>query len=277
MVIIEGVSPPWRETALHTVISSLIEDPKSVILLSTPIGLLPYSLEDVSPWCHIDCSDEIWTEFSDVDDIIDDLVELGLDGLPVERLIPEPIPDSNPAQTIEIRNWLDRCTIVDKLSVLNGIPPHDGCKITEGMFSRRSRTDRMINVHSNDEHIISPRLMDGAISLTLLGARRLNLLTPSPPLEFGEKFDGEEVDHPGIARVLLRDDAIPFVGVGRNVMQGYVIGADPHLTSGQPCLVVDSEGDLVAHGIAVTGAREMAFLTKGIAVRVRDGALKDNQ
>ena len=119
--------------------------------------------------------------------------------------------------------------------------------------------------------------MDGAISLTLLGARRLNLLTPSPPLEFGEEFDGEEVDHPGIARVLLRDDAIPFVGVGRNVMQGYVIGADPHLTSGQPCLVVDSEGDLVAHGIAVTGAREMAFLTKGIAVRVRDGALKDNQ
>lgn len=277
VVIIEGVSPPWRETALHSVISSLIEDPKSAILLSTPIGLLPYSLEDVSPWCHIDCSDEVWSEFSDVDDIIDDLVELGLDGLPVERLIPDQIPDSYPAQTIEIRNWLDRCTIVDKLSVLNGISPHDGCKITEGMFSRRSRTDRMINVHSNDEHIISPRLMDGAISLTLFGARRLNLLNPSPPLEFGGEFDGEEVDHPGIARVLLRDDAIPFVGVGRNVMQGYVLGADPHLTPGQPCLVVDSEGDLVAHGIAVTGAREMAFLTKGIAVRVRDGALKDNQ
>jgi archaeosine-15-forming tRNA-guanine transglycosylase len=179
-------------------------------------------------------------------------------------------------QTSEIRNWLDRCTIVDKLSVLNGISPIDGCKITEGMVSRRSRTDRMINVHSNDEHIISPRLMDGAISLTLAGARRLNMLNSQPPLEFGEEFDGEEVDHPGIARVLLRDDAIPFVGVGRNVMHGYVLGADPHLIPGQPCLVVDSEGNLVAHGIAVTGARDMAFLSKGIAVRVRDGALKED-
>jgi archaeosine-15-forming tRNA-guanine transglycosylase len=276
VVIIEGVPPPWRETALHSVISTLIEEPKAVILLSTPIGLLPYSLEDVSPWCHIDCSDDTWSEFSDVDDIIDDLAELGLDGLPVERRVPGPVPESNPVQTSEIRNWLDRCTIVDKLSVLNGISPIDGCKITEGMVSRRSRTDRMINVHSNDEHIISPRLMDGAISLTLAGARRLNMLNSQPPLEFGEEFDGEEVDHPGIARVLLRDDAIPFVGVGRNVMHGYVLGADPHLIPGQPCLVVDSEGNLVAHGIAVTGARDMAFLSKGIAVRVRDGALKED-
>ena len=44
---------------------------------------------------------------------------------------------------------------------------------------------------------------------------------------------------------------------------------------GQPCLVVDSNGGLVAHGIPMTTAREMAFLTKGIAVRVRDGALKN--
>ena len=74
---------------------------------------------------------------------------------------------------------------------------------------------------------------------------------------------------------MIIDDAIPFVGLGRNVMQGYILAADPHLIPGQPCLVVDKQGELVAHGLAITTAREMAFLTKGLAVRVRDGALKD--
>ena len=103
----------------------------------------------------------------------------------------------------------------------------------------------------------------------------INQLSPGTPLNFGEDFTGQELDHPGVAKVMIVDDAIPFVGEGRNVMQGYVLGADPHLIPGQPCLVVDSNGRLVAHGIPITSAREMAFLTKGIAVRVRDGALKN--
>ena len=42
-------------------------------------------------------------------------------------------------------------------------------------------------------------------------------------------------------------------------------------------LFVDSNGELVAHGIPLTSARDMAFMTKGIAVRVRDGALKNKK
>ena len=92
-----------------------------------------------------------------------------------------------------------------------------------------------------------------------------------------DRYGGEEIDHPGVAKVMIVDDAIPFVGEGKNVMQGYVLGADPHLIPGQPCLVVDSKGGLVAHGIPITSARDMVFMTKGIAVRVRDGALKNKK
>jgi uncharacterized protein with predicted RNA binding PUA domain len=104
----------------------------------------------------------------------------------------------------------------------------------------------------------------------------LNSNSSNTPLLFGEGHEGEELDHPGLARVMIIDDAVPFVGQGRNVMQGYVLGADPHLIPGQPCLVVDSSGVLVAHGLAITTAREMAYLTKGLAVRVRNGALKNS-
>ena len=276
VVIIEGSKPPWRDSSLHTVISCLIDEPRSIILISTPIGLIPYSMEDVSPWCHIDCADEVWDLPLDEDEIIQELYELDLSDLPFIRISPGPSPDERIEGSKIIRDWLDRCSIVDKLSVLNGVTPSLGCKITSEMTSRRSKTNRMVNVYSGGVHTISPRLNDGGISLTLEGARMINSEYSSSPLIFGEEFEGDELDHPGLARVMIVDDAIPFVGQGRNVMQGYVLGADPHLIPGQPCLVVDSNGDLVAHGTAITTAREMAYLTKGLAVRVRDGALKDS-
>ena len=276
VVIIEGSQPPWRDSSLHTVISSLKEEPNSIILISTPIGLIPYSMEDVSPWCHIDGSDEIWDLPLDEEEIIEELVELDLSDLPYIRISPGPVPEEKIEGSEIIRNWIDQCSIVDKLSVLNGLSPAYGCKITSSMTSRRSKTDRMVNVYSDDVHVISPRLNDGGISLTLEGARMIHSFSPEPPLSFGDEHNDDELDHPGIARVMIIDDAIPFVGQGRNVMQGYILGADPHIIPGQPCLVVDAKGDLIAHGLAITTAREMAYLTKGLAVRVRDGALKNS-
>jgi archaeosine-15-forming tRNA-guanine transglycosylase len=57
-------------------------------------------------------------------------------------------------------------------------------------------------------------------------------------------------------------------------MHGYISGADEHIIPGQPCLVVDSLGNLVAHGTALTTSTEMRVLKKGIAVKIRGGALK---
>ena len=54
-------------------------------------------------------------------------------------------------------------------------------------------------------------------------------------------------------------------------MHGYILGADSHLIPGQPCLVVDSGGRLIAHGTPITTHFEMASLRKGVAVRVREG------
>ena len=58
-------------------------------------------------------------------------------------------------------------------------------------------------------------------------------------------------------------------------MHGYVTGADSHVTPGQPCVVVSEKGELVAHGASTSTSSEMAFFTKGIAVKVRQGFLKE--
>ena len=271
VVLIESAPPPWRTTALGAAVASLLENPRSIVMIPTPLGPIPFSMEDVSPWCHLECSDETWMEPYEDEEILEGLQELGLHDLPLVRMMPTEMPEDDDYS--EVRDWLDRCSIVDKLSVLCAVPPLEACKLTGEMEVRRSNTDRIVNVFNKDQHILSPRLTDGGISLALEGAFRLNS-NPIPPALFNEPISDPPSDHPGTPRVRLLEDAKPFVGRGRNVMHGYILGADPHLIPGQPCLVVDDEGALVAHGTAVTTPREMARLSKGVEVRVREGALR---
>ena len=273
VLLIEGVPPPWRISALGSVIEHLVEEPRTVVMVSTPIGPIPFSLEDVSPWCHLTGPEGIWDPIFDDQEILEVLEEFGISDVPLIRAIPrEEVGEQTKAA--EVREWLDRCSVVDKLALLCAINPSDGCKMTEGMTSRKSRTDRLVNVNSGGRHILSPRLTDGGISLTTHGASIANGLNHSPVPEFGSS--GEDSDFPGIPRVCIIDDAVPFVGKGRNVMHGYISGADSHLTPGQPCIVIDSTGALVAHGTPITTHLEMSFLRKGVAVKVREGAMKQD-
>ena len=110
-----GNPPPWRNKK-SALIEHLSREPRTVVMISTPIGPIPYSLEDLSPWCHITGPEGIWQPITDEHEISDALDELGLSQLPLTRITPEDeideIPDSE-----DIRDWLDRCSIVDKLSV----------------------------------------------------------------------------------------------------------------------------------------------------------------
>ncbi|MCH1591948.1 MAG: tRNA guanosine(15) transglycosylase TgtA, partial [Candidatus Thalassarchaeaceae archaeon] len=226
VLLVEGVPPPWRTSALGAIIEHLIEEPRTVVMISTPIGPIPFSLEDLSPWCHLTGPDGIWDPIFDDQEIIDLLDEFGLSELPLIRTIPQEEVEAGP-KSIEVREWLDRCSIVDKLALLCAINPSDGCKITDEMTSRRSRTDRAVNVHSSGKHILSPRLTDGGVSLTIQGASAANDLNTTAIPDFG--MEEEDSDFPGIPRVCIIDDAVPFVGKGRNVMHGYISGADSHL------------------------------------------------
>ena len=273
VLLIEGAAPPWRTSALASVIEHLVEEPRTVVMISTPIGPIPFSIEDVSPWCHLTGPDGIWDPIFDDEEVLEALEEYGLSEVPLIRAIPIEREEEE-AKAPEVRDWLDRCSVVDKLALLCAINPSESCKMTDGMTSRKSRTDRLVNVNSGGRHILSPRLTDGGISLTTHGASIANGLNASPVPDFGSSE--EDSDFPGIPRVCIIDDAVPFVGKGRNVMHGYISGADSHLIPGQPCIVVDSTGALVAHGTPITTHLEMSYLRKGVAVKVREGAMKQD-
>ena len=119
---------------------------------------------------------------------------------------------------------------------------------------KSKNTDKIRNVIVDGEHVLSLRAEDGFFSMRPGAARRLMKAFPSPRL-----------------RVIVRDDAIPFVKEGKNTFCGFVVAADPELRPMDEVMVVDQKDTLLAIGRAILVPEEMRAMTKGIAVKVREG------
>ena len=78
-------------------------------MISTPIGPIPYSLEDLSPWCHITGPEGIWQPITDEHEISDALDELGLSQLPLTRITPE--------DEIDVRSRIQRISETGSIGV----------------------------------------------------------------------------------------------------------------------------------------------------------------
>ena len=59
VLIFYGQSGPWRDKCDSVVAKILQYAPGLEIMISTPIGLVPYTLEDLNPFCHIEGPDWI--------------------------------------------------------------------------------------------------------------------------------------------------------------------------------------------------------------------------
>jgi 7-cyano-7-deazaguanine tRNA-ribosyltransferase len=119
---------------------------------------------------------------------------------------------------------------------------------------KSKNTDKIRNVIVDGDHILSLRAEDGFFTMRPGAARRLMKAFPSPML-----------------RVIVKDDAIPFVMEGKNTFCGFIIDADPELRPMDECMVVDKNDKLLAIGRAILVPDEMRAMSKGIAVKVREG------
>jgi 7-cyano-7-deazaguanine tRNA-ribosyltransferase len=113
---------------------------------------------------------------------------------------------------------------------------------------------RIRQVWSGDEILCSIRASDGFIVLNRRGAERLHELLEFPRL-----------------RVVVDDEAAPFVAEGRTVFAKHVVNADSEIRPGEEVLVVDGGDRLLASGTAVLSGEEMLAFKSGKAVRVRRG------
>ena len=251
ILLIKSGRSPWRDSVKSDIIRALSKNPNQIPIIQTPNGLLPFDLEDWAPLCHIQAFDSIWSSIPSPSD--ESLIDLGLNAssLSILQSTKEVIDRE---VRVQIHEWLEHSQISAKCSVFLGATRESTANWLDGMSVDRSSTGRIRNVFSADgRHILSPRLRDGGISLTNEGAKDLHSLGEGPP------------------RLVLQEDAIPFVRDGRNVIHGFIDEVDDNIAPGLACLIVDSNGDLVAHGVSRCTSNEILKFTKGIAIRTRGG------
>jgi 7-cyano-7-deazaguanine tRNA-ribosyltransferase len=115
----------------------------------------------------------------------------------------------------------------------------------------KSKNGKIRNVFVNDEHVLSVR-NDGFFTLKMNGAKKLHSIFKYPKM-----------------RVVVNDDAVPFIIEGKNVFSKFVIECDEEIRPKDEVLIVDKNDSLIGVGRAVMNRDEMLSFKKGIGVKVR--------
>ena len=278
VIIFHGASAPWRERIGH--LTDKLVNTDYELFVYTPVGLLPWGLEDLNPWAHIEGPDWLWKRRPDLSWTQRELERLGItdrkiitfDISDTENLhekmfrklsIDEPKRDQNKRLTEQM---------VQKLVVLLNVENSTALDICHDATFTMSRTERIRNMTDKEgRHLFSPRLAEGGISLTIDGATLLHSLRKEKiPVGFPDEDFGF-CPGKGPAWIVVTDDAVPFIKQGRNVMHGFVEGVDKWLRPNENVLIVDTSGNLVGFGRSNSTVSEMASSTKGIAVKTREG------
>jgi uncharacterized protein with predicted RNA binding PUA domain len=124
----------------------------------------------------------------------------------------------------------------------------DGVRLIVG------RTGRVRQALEDDRRIATLRASDGFLTLSAYGGQKLKEALPFPK-----------------KRVIMDDEAAPFVAKGKTAFCKFVVDCDPELRALEEVLLVDKDDRLLATGQTLLCAAEMKAFRRGIAVNVRYG------
>ena len=292
VVVFHGIRGPYRER-LNDVLEWMTHHCPSVQpLILSPLGLVPASLEDLNPFAHLDAPGWVLRHEPEPAWIQSELQRLGLstdaiatvdvagDGMKqrlAEALKSLALPHDvhqplTEADRNGARNSLRCEQAVSKQMVLLNTSRQVGEAVITDCTFVVNREGRVKNVNDNEgQHLYSPRLRDGGMSVATAGAHALlqQRTTPLPTSIPTTAWWGHASLGPAV--VVVNSDADPFVRKGRNVFHGFVLACDPWLAPGETCLLTDESGALLGHGVAQCTASEMGSFAKGIAVKTRGG------
>ncbi|MCL5437098.1 MAG: tRNA guanosine(15) transglycosylase TgtA, partial [Candidatus Thermoplasmatota archaeon] len=114
-------------------------------------------------------------------------------------------------------------------------------------------TGKLRSVFDSGRHILFFRPEDGLFSLKIAGAEKIASAVPPPAM-----------------RVYCLPEAVPFVSAGKSLFSKFVSDADDSLRPGSECIVSDDTGKVIACGSALMNREEMLSFKTGIAVSIRD-------
>ena len=284
-IILYGKQGPWRDKSSKLVEELISVMPSVEIFVHTPLGLIPWGLEDVNPYAHCVASRSKWRMKPDKKRCYKELellncgkrelvfVDTKNSRAKILEMLGKQIGDVGIIkEKLLISEELHFKQVLDKFAVFTNMPYNVLADELDGATYAMSSTGRIKNIFtSNNSHVASPRLRDGGLSLTNNGARLCHKTRQVPmPKELPNTYF-KDSPHSGPPWVVVNADAVPFAKMGRNVFHQFVIASDSWIVPGLPCLIVDESGELVAHGIPQSPSDEIGKMKKGIAIKVKGG------
>ncbi|WP_407354706.1 PUA domain-containing protein [Methanolobus sp. WCC5] len=144
-----------------------------------------------------------------------------------------------------------------KVRIMADIQFGKGCGevlFPDGVTFQLSKTKRVRQVLYNGKHMATVRAKDGMLTLSIDGAVALH----------------STLDWPA-SRVVICEDAVPFVSKGKTAFAKHVMDADPELRAGDEVIIVDSSDSILATGQLLLSPHEAVRMDRGPAVDVRRG------
>lgn len=120
------------------------------------------------------------------------------------------------------------------------------------ILSKTKRVKQILS--SNNNRLVSIRSMDGFMTLSIHGAKKLHNYFSYPKM-----------------RVVISEEAIPYVSIGKSVFCKHVSFIDSDLNCMDEVLIVDNRDNLVATGQLLLSPIEIINTNIGPAVSVRVG------
>ena len=130
---------------------------------------------------------------------------------------------------------------------------------SEALFSgstnivKSKQTGKIRNVLCDGSHVVSMRAEDGLFTLKIAGGLQLHKRMKFPLL-----------------RVVVTDDAVPFIKDGKSLFAKFVSDCDPDLRPYDECLLVDRQDTYLGIGRTLLTRQEMLSFQHGVAVKTRD-------
>jgi len=154
------------------------------------------------------------------------------------------------------RDWTDAWTRRQISGLLEWTyGPNAAEELAHGFSGERSRRTGRLRATLSEGKIAFYIGTDGVPRPTFVGAKILHATLPA-----------------GRVRVVVADDAVPFVREGRTLFTRFVVDSDPALSPGSSALLVDRADHLLAVGRLLLAPHEIPALPRGVAAWVTSHA-----
>lgn len=257
LVVCLPPSPPQYSERYSDVIKCVLDHTDARFVVESIFGPVPIELDGIYPVCQSVVPDEEYLDAETINEKISAMKRFS------HRLKSDISVCWDGRQSLDfIMSAVEKRQSHADIDLLRARAVADyqfGCGAADALFRgkieimKSKKTGKIRTVSSDGKHILSLRAEDGLYTLKYEGGARLHRCFSKPAL-----------------RVVVKQDAIPFVTQGKSVFTRFVSDCDPEICPTDEVLITDSEDNLLAVGRTLLTRDEMLSFRRGVAVHVRD-------